>query len=113
VSLAAPDVPAVDCAGYQESTETVEFDLSDAAGGAAGGLKTVRLQIRNPVKAAKLYQVCFKGEDAAPVVLPVCAYPRSKAGTPTNAPCALAPESRRGVVTLTAIAPAGDPWIKG
>ena len=109
VSLAAPDVPAVDCAGYQESSQTVEFDLS----GAAAGVKTVKLQINNPTKATNLYKVCFKAEDAAPVVLPICTYPRGNSQTPTNAPCALAPEIKRGVVTLTAVTPPGDPWIKG
>ncbi|HTI32779.1 MAG TPA: hypothetical protein VL422_03820 [Miltoncostaea sp.] len=113
VSLGAADAPDVDCSGYSESTETVEFDLSNAAGGATGGLKTVKLQIKNPTKATNLYKVCFKAENAAPVVLPVCTYPRGNSSTPTNAPCALAPESRKGVVTLTAITPAGDPWIKG
>jgi hypothetical protein len=113
VSLGAPDAPAVDCSGYAETTETDAYYLSNAAGGATGGLKTLKLQIKNPVKAANLYKVCFKAEDAAPVVLPVCTYPKGNSSTPQNAPCALAPESRRGVVTLTAITPPGDPWIKG
>ena len=116
VSLAAPDVPAVDCSGYQETTETVEFDLTSAAGGSAGGLKTVKLQIKKPTKAAKLYDLCFRAEDApAAVILPDCTYSGGQGGssTPTNAPCARAPEFKKGVVTLTAITPVGDPWIKG
>jgi hypothetical protein len=116
VSLAAPDVPAVDCSGYGETTEVAEFDLTTAAGGTAGGPKTVKLQINNPVKAASLYELCFKGDDGtAPKILPDCTYASGRGGgsTPNNLPCALAPESRRGVVTLTAIAPPGDPWIKG
>ena len=77
VSLAAPDVPTVDCSGYAESTETVEFDLTNAAGGAAGGLKTVKLQIKKPTKPANQYDLCFRAEDApAPVLLPDCTYSR-------------------------------------
>lgn len=112
VSLGAPDAPVVDCSGYAESTETVAFDLSSAAGGAAGGLKTVKLQIKNPTKAASLYKVCFQADDGAPaVILPACKCP--KGGVPSNAPCAQPAELKKGVVTLTAITPAGDPWIKG
>ncbi len=116
VSLAAPDVPTVDCSAYQETTETVEFDLTNAAGGAAGGLKTVKLQIKKPTKPANQYDLCFRAEDApAAVILPDCAYRNGSGGssTPTNAPCALAPEFKRGIVTLAAVTPPGDPWIKG
>jgi hypothetical protein len=113
VSLGAPDAPAVDCSGYAETTETVAFDLSNAAGGAAGGLKTVKLQIKNPTKAASLYKICFQGGEAqAPVILPTCKCPKG-GGAPSNAPCAQPAELKKGVVTLTAITPAGDPWIKG
>jgi hypothetical protein len=113
VSLGAPDAPADDCSGYAETTETVAFDLSNAAGGAAGGLKTVKLQIRNPTKAASLYKICFQGGDAQPpVILPACKCPKG-GSTPSNAPCAQPAELKKGVVTLTAITPAGDPWIKG
>ena len=66
VSLAAPDVPAVDCSGLPETTETVEFDLTNAAGGAAGGLKTVKLQIKKPTKAANLYDLCFRPRTRPP-----------------------------------------------
>ena len=118
VSLAAPDAAVVDCPGYAESTETVEFDLTTATGGSAGGLKTVTLLIKNPTKPASQYQVCFQADDGtAAAVLPACTFSSSGgpggSTTPTNAPCALAPESRQRMVTLTAIAPPGDPWIKG
>ena len=117
VSLAAPDAAVVNCPGYAESTETVEFDLTTATGGSSGGLKTVKLLIKNPTKPASQYQVCFQADDgAAAAVLPACTFSSGGPGgssTPTNAPCALAPESRQGKVTLTAIAPPGDPWIKG
>ena len=54
-------------------------------------------------------------DDAAAVILPDCAYRNGSGGssTPTNAPCALAPEFKRGIVTLAAVTPPGDPWIKG
>ncbi|HMN99069.1 MAG TPA: hypothetical protein PKD59_06610 [Miltoncostaeaceae bacterium] len=112
VSLGAPDAPAVDCSGYTETTETVAFDLTNSVGGSAGGLKTVKLQIKNPTKAANLYKICFQGGDASPpVILPACKC--AKNGVPTNVPCAQPAELKKGVVTLTAITPAGDPWIKG
>jgi hypothetical protein len=117
VSLAAPDAAVVNCPGYAETTETVEFDLTTAAGGSTGGLKTVTLLVRNPSKPASQYKVCFQADDGAPAaILPRCEFRTSHKGgssTPRNAPCALAPESRSGKVLLTAVAPAGDPWIKG
>ena len=76
----------------------------------------MKLQIKNPTKAAKLYDLCFRADDApAAVILPDCTYSGGQGGssTPTNAPCALPPEFKKGVVTLTAITPPGDPWIKG
>jgi hypothetical protein len=112
VSLAPPDAPVVDCAGYAETTETVAFDLTTAAGGSTGGLKTVKLQIKSPTKAANLYKICFQGgESSPPVILPTCKC--AKNGVPSNVPCAQPAELKKGVVTLTAITPAGDPWIKG
>jgi hypothetical protein len=119
VSLAAPDAAALDCPGYTETTETVEFDLTTAAGGSTGGLKTVTLLIKNPTKPASQYKVCFQADDgAAAKLLPKCEFHSyggkgGSSSTPKNPPCALAPEQRYGKVLLTAIAPAGDPWIKG
>ncbi|MGE0028455.1 MAG: hypothetical protein AB7O78_16285 [Thermoleophilia bacterium] len=113
VSLGAPDAPAVDCAAYTETTETVAFDLTNSVGGSTGGLKTVKLQIKNPTKAANLYKICFQAGDASPpVILPACKCGKY-GSTPSNAPCAQPAELKKGVVTLTAITPAGDPWIKG
>ncbi len=113
VSLGAPDAPAVDCSGYTESTETVAFDLTNGAGGSTGGLKTVKLQIKNPTKAANLYKICFQaGDGSPPVILPTCKCGKY-GSTPTNAPCAQPAELKKGVVILTAITLAGDPWIKG
>ena len=118
VSLAAPDAAVVNCDRYAETTETVEFDLTNAAGVSSGGLKTVQLLIKNPSKQASQYKVCFQADDgAAAKILPTCTFPGSGGSggstTPRNAPCALAPESVSGKVRLTAIAPPGDPWIKG
>ena len=88
VSLAAPDVPTIDCSGYAESTETVEFDLTKASGDAADVGKTVKLQIKKPTKAANLYEICFQADDGAPAaILPACAYDRGSS-TPNNVPCA-------------------------
>lgn len=134
VSLGASTTPAFECAGYTSTTETLEFDLTTLAGGAAGGPKTVTMTLKAAfaTRSASQYDACYSAPypftiksgtttpgvdtDGDTVVdtyiglLPNCA--RGSGGTVVP-PCVTSKvRDRAGNIVLTIVTPAGDPLVK-
>jgi hypothetical protein len=123
-SLGAVDSPAFDCPKYEETTDTLSFDVTTTTGHATGGGKTIAITIAHPLRKASTYELCFRSPTVfraknlrpAPRVkdgtfvalLPACSRVRGVA------PClsGRAP-TKSGEVVLRALAPRGDPWVKG
>lgn len=131
LSLGAVDAPAVDCRDYTETGETLAFDVTSSTGGASSATNTVVYRIASPTRSASKYQVCFRSpspftaRDGRPAaaqggayvdLLPDCSRhdDRHRRSAPTP-PCVVSRSggSKGAPVTLTVLAPQGDPWIKG
>lgn len=122
---AAPTAPQFACAGYTTTTDVLDFDLITPTGGATTAGKTVVFTLRGAfvTRAANRYDVCWQApvsfttksgatatgnpDDWYVGLLPTCS-------NRVGAPCvqSRSRDSRTGNVTITILAPGGDPRAK-
>jgi len=109
LSINDPTV-SVNCGGYNETSDVVVFDVTDATG--AGGsnrtkIATLTLLAEFVTKSASKYQVCYDNGVENPFLLPTCA---NKDPQP---PCLISKSLDKDKnLVIVIFAPAGDPAVK-
>jgi hypothetical protein len=110
----------LDCAGYDEQTDVVTFNVFSISGPASTRLKTLSMQFRPDPKAPKnTWRVCYSSPDSGFVDRIGTNVPAGGQGllrdcaSATDAPCMVSVSKVGKDIKIILRAPAGDPRSKG